>query len=346
MEMLRFSGLALVLGLAISGLALELASPPVLLPSEPLVVYTEPGESPPILKVSGISVAVKWKSFLSPDGRIRWETNLSGLSPGLWKVATDKGSIPFVLVRSFSGIVEVLAQEEKLVKLRTSTGESYAGWSFPTKPAIFIIPNARQMLQIWPEVEAEGFRPQKLSLAPNTRIRLFIPSVFPSVSSSEVLPESIFAIGFSAPFSAVADFLLTPELVTIRVPEDWKVSPAPLEDDCPPSVREFLPLWLIKVGSHTGTYNVVLIMKNPENPAYTFSTEAEIKVVDKLPPKQVVGHWDVENTRADFSRPYAITYERLLWAISLLGKEIPHTGTTMTRELLEELAREWAGSAP
>jgi len=344
----KILGIGLVLGLAISGLALELASPVVLLPNEPLVVYTEPCESPPQLKACSAPVILEWKRTSLPDGRTRWETILSGFTPGFWEVSTNKGSVTFLLVSPLFGIVEILTQEERLVEIRTSAGETYAGWATPQNSTLFIIPYACLGPEIWPENVVQGertFRPQKLTLFPGTRIRLFIPNVLPELSSEEVLPGSTIAIGFSAPFSALVDFLFEPNLASFSLPEGWNAFPAPMEPGCPPLHRDFIPWWVVQVGSTPGIYKLSLSLRSPENPAFAILAEAEVKVVEKLSPKVVIGHWNVQENVLDLTQPYAITYERLLWAASLMGQPIPYTDTVMTPELWQELAKEWANSS-
>lgn len=338
-------GIGLVLGLAISGLALELGSPFVLLPNEPLVVYTELNESPPQLQACSAPVTVEWKRTSLPSGRIRWETILSGFSPGFWGVATDKGSATFLLISPFFGIVEILTQEERLVEIKTSAGETYAGWTAPKNSTLFIIPYACLEPAIWPENVAQGetaFRPQKLTIFPGMRIRLFIPNFLPQLSSEEVLPGSTLAIGFSAPFSALGEFLLEPNLASLSLPEDWKAFPAPMEPCCPPLHQDFIPWWIVQVGSTPGIYKLSLILRSPQNPAFTLVAEAEVRVVEKLSPKVVIGHWNVKENVLDFTQRYAITYERLLWAATLMGQPIPYTNAVMTPELWQELAEEWA----
>jgi len=56
----------------------------------------------------------------------------------------------------------------------------------------------------------------------------------------------------------------------------------------------------------------------------------------------VIGHWNVGENALDLKQPYAITYERLFWAASLMGQPIPYTDAVMTPELWRELAEEWA----
>jgi len=56
----------------------------------------------------------------------------------------------------------------------------------------------------------------------------------------------------------------------------------------------------------------------------------------------VVGHWDVNRDDLDLTSPFSLTFERVLWAASLLGKPIPYTGEIMTSELLREILQKWA----
>jgi len=68
----------------------------------------------------------------------------------------------------------------------------------------------------------------------------------------------------------------------------------------------------------------------------------KVRVVEKLPPLVVVGHWDVKRGALDLSSPFSLTFERALWAASLLGQPIPYTDETMTPELLREILQRWA----
>jgi len=341
-------GIGLVLGLAISGLALELASPVVFLPNETLVVYTEPGESLPQVKACSVPVSVDWRKSSLPDGRIRWETILSGFPPGLWEVFTDRGSASFFLVSPLFAIVEILTQTKRLVKIETSAKEIYAGWASPPHTALFLIPYACSTPEIWPQFEVENertFRSAKLQVAPGTRLRLFIPDVLPQLSAVEVVPNSTLAIGFSGPFSAFAEFLLRPNLALFSLPKGWKAFPVSMEACCPPSRQDFVPWWIVQVGSIPGIYKLELTLSSPHDPTFVLVAETEVKIVEKLSPKVVIGHWNVRENTLDFTQPYAITYDRLRWAASLMGQPIPYTNAVMTPELWQELAEEWADSS-
>jgi len=65
-------------------------------------------------------------------------------------------------------------------------------------------------------------------------------------------------------------------------------------------------------------------------------------VAEKLPPLVVVGHWDVKKNKLDLASPFSLTFERALWAASLLGHPIPYTDAILTPELLREILQKWA----
>jgi len=60
----------------------------------------------------------------------------------------------------------------------------------------------------------------------------------------------------------------------------------------------------------------------------------------------VVSHWDTQADRLDLTLDQRITYQQLLWAVSLLGREVPYSGRTMTQEMLDRLAELWAQGGP
>lgn len=343
----------MVLGLAFSGLALEMASPLILFPSEPLVVYTEPGEGPPLIRafLSRIPVSVEFKKLSFLDGRIQWKADVLGLSEGVWEVFTDKGSCTFLVVNPFSSVVEVCVQAETLVKIATSTGETYSGLAQPAKPLTFIVPFVCGGVEAWvdfPYCGSTAMHPTRIELFPSHRSRVFLPAFSLELSSNEVLPGTSFAIGLLSPtgLAGLADFLLASEnLVEVVLPQGWEVKRIS-ESTCCRSYTGFVP-WLevqVPLNAAPGTYSLQLILRCPQNPAFSCLLETEVFVTSKLSPKQVIGRWKVEEDRLDLTQPLAITYERLLWAASLVGREIPHTGEIMTREMLQELAEEWARS--
>jgi len=354
--MVRILGLFLGLGLAISGFSLEVASPPILFPTEILVVYTEPGENPPLVCALPFRAEVQlpWQRTISPDGRIRWETPLAGLlSEGAWEIFTDKGAYTFLVANPFHSVVEVLSQTGSLVQIKTARGETFTGFPQPPNPLTFIIPSTCGGIKAWLDTSAEGpniLRPKEFSLFPSTRMRLFLPNLRFAISSLQALPGTVLTLSLFSTFglAALTDLLLAPQnFVEITVPSGWGIEQI-FKEQCCSSYKGFVP-WLkiaVPASATFATYKISLTIHCPENPEFIYRVEAEEVVTDKLSPEQVIGHWDVSENRLDLGQPHEITYERLLWAVTLLGKEIPYTGVVMTEELLKKLADQWTQSSP
>ncbi len=344
---------ALVLGLASVGFAFEMASPLVLFPTDSLIILTEPEESAPIVKTVplGIAVPVEWQKMALQDGRTGWVANLGGqLFEGIWQISTNKMACTFLVVSPFFSVVEVLAQSQSLVTLIISDGEIFSGWVDPSQPLTFIVEPPCPGVEAWitvPSTNQNFFRYGRIYLYPSGRVRFFLPSVRVLSTAKEVLPGASFVVGLSASgLAGLLDLLFAPEdSVQIKLPLGWKATFLP-QDRCGNSVA-FVPWFSVSVpfDAKLGTYRLGITIRNEKNTDFVVVLEGEVVVTDKLSPKEVVGHWDVAKGDLDLSQPYAITYERLLWAASLVGQEIPYTGATMTQELLAELAREWISSS-
>ncbi len=352
--MLRALRILLAWGLAFSGFALEMASPLVLFPSEPLFVYTEPGESPPLIRafLAHVPLPVEFQKLSATEGRIQWKANILGLlSEGVWEVFTDKGSCAFLVVNPLFSIVEVFAQTETVVQIATSTGETYSGLAQPSEPLIFVVPLGCGGGEAWVDLPSErstALRPARIPLFPSRRLCLFLPAFRLEITSKEVLPGTSFAIGLfsSAGLAAIADFLLAPQnLAEVVLPSGWEAERVP-ESKCCVSYTGFVPWLEVRVPETTmpGVYLLQLTLRSLQNPEFFYRVETEVLVVSNLSPRQVIGHWNVKEDRLDLTQPFAITYERLLWAASLLGQKIPYTEEVMTKEMLQKLAEEWATS--
>ena len=344
----------LLLGLAFGGVALEMASPLVLFPTDSLIILTEPDESAPIVKPVplGIAVPVEWQKMALQDGRIRWVANLAGqLSEGVWQISTNKTTWTFLVVSPLFSVVEILSQSEALVTVVTSTGETYSGWAAPSQPLTFIIQPACPGTEAWitvPSGNQNLFHCERILLYPSGRVRLALPSFRIISAAREVLPGMSFVVGLAASgLSKLLDILLAPETsVKIELPAGWKATFLP-QDGRGHFTASFVPWLLVSVPSdaNLGTYQLKITIRDQKNPDFVARLEGEVLVTDELSPKEVVGHWNVAEGDLELSRPYAITYDRLLWAASLVGQAIPYSGATMTQELLEELAREWLSSS-
>lgn len=276
------------------------------------------------------------------------------LPPGPWKVATDRGECSFLLASPLWAIVEVWAKGEPMVRMTTASGKEFVGRAPATHPLVFLVEPASGGEEAWVRNEDPGGRPlsppQRILLAPSTWIKLFFPSFFVRLTAGEVRPGGEVVLGIAAApgFSAaLVDFLITPQkLVDMILPPGWEKEYL-LQNKCCEETKGFFPLVKIWVPAHAslGEYQIEIMFKNPEHPEIGHRLKLTLRVVEAFSPKEVIGHWDVRENRMDWTSPYALTFERLLWAASLLGQEIPYTGKVMTEELLQELAREWASSA-
>lgn len=350
----RGLGIGLLLGLAAVGFAFELASPLLLFPTEQIVLFTDPGESIPVIRTVplGIPVPVDWQSTTQKDGRTKWVANLIGqLSEGIWQITTNEMSCTFLVVSPFFSIVEILAQSKSLVTLMISNGESFWGWADPPHPLTFLVQPICLGIEAWitvPTTNQNLFHCARIPLRPSCRVRLFLPSFHLVSTAKEALPGSTFVIGLSASgLAELLDFLLASEnLVTFELPQGWGVEFI-TQDKCGNFSAGFVPWISVNVppNAQLRTYRLGITIKNPKNTDFVCRLEGEVVVTDKLSPKEVIGHWNVAENKLDLSQPYGITYERLLWAISLVGQEIPYSGATLTRELLEELTKEWLSSS-
>lgn len=74
----------LLLVVGITGWALEVAHP-AFFAAEPVVVWTRPAESAPVLLFGGQEWPTLWQVF-PEEGRLRWEADLSQAPVGVWLV--------------------------------------------------------------------------------------------------------------------------------------------------------------------------------------------------------------------------------------------------------------------
>lgn len=333
-------------GLAVSGIAFEMASPLILFPSDQLVVIVAPDESPPSIQSfpCGLAIPVKWEKFVMNSGKIQYKAYLSGLSEGVWQVSTNKTTCTFLIISPFSSLVEVLVEVESLVTMTTVTGEVFAGVASPSDVLTFIV------RACWGGTSARISSSRvstRVILTPGNRIRVFLSDFELRVTSSEVLPGLSFILGFVTPRRApLAEYTLTPQqYIMPTLPPGWAAEYLIVNQHIEP--LGLVPVLKINVPSDAkpGKYVLQITIKSPRNPDFSCILEKEVVVTSKLSVKTVIGHWDVVTNKLDLTQPYALTYDRILWAATLIGREIPFTGVIMTQELLQSLAEEWASSA-
>ncbi len=344
-------GIVLLFGLALPGVALELYGSLVRFPHEPLVVYTELAESEPVLRSldGGVLPAVAWQKEVLPQGRIRWIAHLEGVLPeGIWSVATDQGCWTFLLVSPLCTIVEIFGSTEQTVKMVTAAGQTYVGATSARHPLTFVVKPAYEGEKASiSSVSCPSYLSpsEEIVLRAGTRLRVSWPPLALYATSREALPGTSVVIGF-APVSGIgvlADLLLAPlDSFGINLPSGWELEPLP-QTECCAAYDAFVPWFAVHVpaSAEEGTYEIRVGLNSPE---FFCHCSLQIRVVWVLSPKEVVGHWNVREEQLDLTQPYAITYERLLWAASLLGQKIPYTETIMTEKLLQQLAEEWRSS--
>lgn len=316
--------LSLALGLARGGLGLEVAHPVFFL-SEPLVVWTAPGDGEVVVSYAGIPVPVgRWTK--TPDGeRIRWEAILVG-PPGVWIACTDRACHAFLRVPDDVAVVEVLASPR--IPLALAGQRKVADRS---GRAFFIVPPGKYDLGAEWGGEAVV---RAVAVGPGERTTLTLALAAAGVSTPVALPGSTVTLTVrlvsprDAP-SAEAELTL---------PVGWEATPAPGVYDPLRAGRLAVRTWRVTVPDSAlpGEYTVGLAF-----PALGMVAQATLAVARYLPPWVVVCHWDVTADRLDLSLPCAITYARLRWAATFVGRELPFTGRVFTRSELEALAAEW-----
>lgn len=337
-------------GLAILGYAFEMASPFVLFPSDSLIVIVDPDESPPFLRSfpCGPAIPIEWEKTRFADGKTQYKAYLGGLSDGVWEVNTNKMSYAFLVVSPFSSLVEILVETETLVTMTTATGEVFTGLANVSYPLTFVVRPLFSGTEAWIYSSHQPHAcMQKIVLTPNSRTRFFLPDFEIQTSSYEVVPGASFTLGFVARQKAsVIEYALAPaKYIKLTIEPGWKTEYLEVAQHFEPSV--FTPWIAIKVPSDAkpGRYLLRVTIQSSHHPEFSCQLEKQIAVNTNLSVHTVIGHWDVAGNRLDLTQPYALTYERILWAATLVGQEIPFTGVVMTQELFQKLAEEWASSA-
>ena len=127
----------------------------------------------------------------------------------------------------------------------------------------------------------------------------------------------------------------------LALPAGWEASPTPGVYDPLRAGELAVRSWRITIPAEAAAGAYVVGMAFPD---LGLEAQASLAVAHRLPPREVVGHWDIAADWLDLSLPSVITYERLLWAATFVGRELPFTGRTLTAADLEALAREWEGS--
>ncbi len=318
-------GLAAVFGLGGVGVGLEVAHP-VLLPSEPLVLWTVPGESPPSVAWGPFAVPLDWRQVWEGE-RLRWEGKFPLFSPpGVWLVCTDRSCEAVLRVGEGMGIVEVRAApgtvllilgQEKLVGKQ--------GWAF------FVVPPGEHLMGavVHGEQSCYGVR-----VLPAKRVEVTLVFASPATSSSIVLPGTTLTLCLR---------IISPrDLATLgsewELPSDWEVSPLLGVYDPLRRGEMAVRCWHVAVPPSAAGGEYTVAVRFPE---LEMEVQTRLTVSHRLPPRAVVCHWDVAADQLDLSQPCRITYERLLWAATFVGRELPFTGRVFTQAEFTALAAEW-----
>lgn len=342
--MKRSLGLVWLLAWVLLGAALECPGPYVRFPDDLLLAYTAVEEAPPVLKKLGVEdpVSVDWQKKVLSEGRVQWQAK-AALSEGMWFLTTDRGCCGFLVVNPLFAIVEILGPPGYTVKIVTSSGQTHMGVIPALHPLTFLIkPAAAETAWIsWGSTPECPVKTREIFLWPGARVR--VPQIFLQTTSAKALPGTSVAVGFSSASDRgdLVDLLLFS--LDISLPSGWSMEFAGLTECCA-TYEGFVPWFFVHVppDAAPGEYELLVRAQSPD---FAYQFVLQLQVVLTLSPKEVVGHWDVAGQKLDLTQPYAITYERLLWAATLLGQKLPYTEMVMTRELWQELAEEWVGSA-
>ncbi|MFN3346981.1 MAG: hypothetical protein ACK42E_04130 [Candidatus Bipolaricaulaceae bacterium] len=309
---------------AAAGWAMELAHP-VLFDCEPLVLWTQT-EDPPVLYFCGRPWPVEWQKAREGE-RIRWEASLCAAPLGVWSVQSGLVSWAFLRVSSEESVLELVgAPPGAVVSLdgRTHTVGETGSSFFVVQPGV----HALVVEHLCDRLE------QELNLPLGQRTRIAVGNLEDlGRSSAQVLPGHKLALTLRVRSALSLPFLE----VQVRLPFGWRVeipedmfSPVPAAHR---SERSFLVE--VPAEAEEGVYAVVVRW-------HGLVRVVEVEVAKDLSPLVVVGHWDVREGRLNLAAPFALTYERALWAASLLGRPIPYSTAIMTPELLQTILEKWA----
>lgn len=335
---MRAAGIAaLILTIAVAGWALEGARP-VFFAEEPVVLFAPPGADAPVLSFNGEQYPTTWTR--QPGDRwVRWEGVLPDQAPlGIWVATSGLECTAFLRVPSDWAVLE----------LRGVTGltvEAPGRWIIPGPQGIVVTGPAGEW-QVHYSFPGQGeSRSLDVSLAPREWKTILIGLLELAPSTPLVLPGYDFLLK-----ARILSPVEIPSLAeALALPPGWSAEPASCQG-CPPALDEPVPedilterAWLVHVPATAplGEYELLVQL-----PGAGLSAEVRIEVVRWLPVPVVVAHWDTQADALDLTLDPGITFEQLLWAASLLGREVPHSGRTMTPAMLDRLAELWAQGGP
>ena len=331
---MRAAGIAaLVFTIPLVGWALEVARP-VFFAAEPVVLVTPPGADAPVLSFNGEPYPLTWTSRPGA-GQVRWEGALPDRAPlGIWVASSGPDCVAFLRVPRDWAALELQGAAGLLVQA----------------PGRWIVPGAQGQVVTGPAGEWQvrysfpgqaASRSLNVSLAPHEWKTVLLGFLELTPSTPLVLPGHDFLLKARI-LSPVGIPSLTGALM---LPPGWGAEPTYCQE-CPPELDEPVPegtaterAWLVHVPPTTplGGYTLQVQL-----PGAGLAGETRVEVVRRLPVPVVVAHWDTQRNSLDLTLDQGITYQQLLWAVSLLGQEVPYSGRTMTQAMLDRLAELWA----
>lgn len=316
---------ALIVCLGLVGWAMEV-SHPAFFPAEPLVVWTE-DVNPPTLFFCGNPWPADWHAE-EEGGRFRWETALHQAPLGIWTICAEGICVAVLRVPQEASLVEIVgAPPGSFVHL----GEQEIRAVGEQGRSFFVTTPGEQKLIL--EYECGRFEEHIVLAAGERLVFKFGELLGLNVSSSEVLPGEKIRLELIGRSLIPLPYLAA----QISLPENWRIeTQEELLLPIPPQHQVHRNLTIrIPEDNACGTYEIAVRWQGWE-------LKAKVKVGDSLSPLVVIGHWDVQRNVLDLSSPFALTYERVLWASSLLGQPIPYTTELMTPELLNTVLEAWA----
>ncbi len=317
--------LGLVMGLSAVGLGLDVAHP-AFFSFEPLVLWTTPGEGSPTVIWGGAPWPVAWQRRVEGD-RIRWEGTFPAGSPlGVWIVCAVEGCHAFLRVSEEEGILDIAAAPGAVLVLdgqaRVADAAGRAFFVAPPGDHVLVV-TARDERMIR-SVRTQGGQRTRLTLALATAhlsAGVALPGHTVTLSVHVVPPRDLPTLAFD-----------------LALPEGWGASADPDLLDPLPAGATAIRSWRVSIPAEASLGEYLLTIELSD---LGVEARATLLVTDRLPARVVVCHWDMAADALDLALPCAITYDRLLWAATFVGRELPFTGRPLARSELEALAAEW-----
>lgn len=316
--------LALVAGLGLGGVGLEVAHP-VVFSTEPMVVWTA-GDVPPEVSLGGVPVPALWER--SKEGDLtRWTGVVSPWAPlGVWMVCSDRSCQAVLRVSPDVGLVEVRAGPGALLYLAGQVRVAdRAGW------ATFAVPPGYH--ELLSEFGGEPVR-RWVTVHAGERTQVTLVLAQAGTSTPMALPGSTVVLGVSLvsprEFPALGAQLL--------LPPGWEAVPSAGVFDPVRAGELTVRVWMVRIPDSAALEEYTLAVDLVD---LGVQAQTTLAVADRLPAQVVVCHWDVGGDQLNLALPCRITYNRLRWAATLVGQELPFTGRVFTQTELESLATEW-----